>query len=144
MTDTEPKASGSEIAVGDEGPEVVVGEFERKDFVKYAGASGDFHPVHYDDQYAAAAGNPDVFAQGMLTAGIGARFVTKWFGLANVDQYGVRFQKRVFPGDTVSVNGEVTAVNRTEETVEVEADIIATNTDGEVVLSGDTKVSLQP
>lgn len=85
MTDewSTPLAAG-DVEVGDAGPELVVEDLEREDFVRYAGASGDFNPIHYDVPYAHEAGHPDVIAQGMLTAGFAAHLAADWFGLANV------------------------------------------------------------
>jgi acyl dehydratase len=143
MTEERPTPpTGSDLEVGDAGPEVVVEDLSREDFVKYAGASGDFHPVHYDVPYARDAGNPDAFAQGMLTAGFGASLVADWFGLANVNRYSVRFQARVFPGETVTVTGEVSAVEETDRGVSVEADIVAKTDADEVVLSGQASALL--
>lgn len=127
---------GADVAVGDTGPEVVVEDLEREDFVRYAGASGDFNPIHYDEPYATAAGNPSVFGQGMLVAGFASHMVADWFGLAAVKRFGVRFRARVWPGDTVTVTGEVTEVTRHDDGATVEATVEATNQDGDVVLGG--------
>jgi acyl dehydratase len=89
--------TAADIAIGDTGPTVVVEELEREDLVRDPGASGDFNPIHYDVPYARESGNPDVFAQGMFTAGFGAHFGSDWFGLSNVTPYSVRFQAQVFP-----------------------------------------------
>lgn len=141
MTDAyRDELSISDIAVGDSGPELHVETLERADFVRYAGASGDFNPIHYDVPYARDAGNPDVFAQGMLTAGFGAHLVADWFGLGNVVAYRVRFQDRVYPGDSLDITSEITDVNR--ETGTVEADLVATNDEGATVLSGSARASL--
>ena len=134
--------AGESVAVGDEAPEVVVEDLERADFVRYAGASGDFNPIHYDEPYATEAGNESVFAQGMLTGGFAAHAVADWFGLANVRRFTVRFQSRVFPGDTVTAGGEVTAVERTGEATVVDADLVVTNQDGTEVLSGSATAEL--
>lgn len=130
------------VAVGDEAPEVVIEDLTRRDFVQYAGASGDFNPIHYDEPYATSAGNESVFAQGMLTGGFAAHMVADWFGLANVRQYTVRFQARVFPGDTVTAGGVITAVDHSRETTVVEADLTVTVQDGREVLSGSATAEL--
>ena len=143
MTDAfETPVSPEELEIGDSGPEVVVEELERRDFVKYAGASGDFNPIHYDEPYATEAGNPSVFAQGMLTAGFGAHMAADWFGLGNIMYYGVRFQARVFPDDTITVQGEITDIDRSGDETIVDADISAVNQDGDVVLTGSVTASL--
>lgn len=133
---------GAELSVGDTGPEVVVENLERRDFVKYAGASGDFNPIHYDDPLAREAGYESVFAQGMLTAGIASHQVSDWFGLANVTAFGVRFQSQVWPGDTVRATGEVTAVTPVGEQTAVDADLVVETDDGEVVLTGSATAEL--
>jgi acyl dehydratase len=141
MTDAyAEELSIADVAVGDPSPELHVEDLQRADFVRYAGASGDFNPIHYDVPYARDSGNPDVFAQGMLTAGFGAHLVADWFGLANVVAYRVRFQDRVYPGDSLEIDGEITDVDRERGTVE--ADIAATNGDGATVLSGSARAEL--
>lgn len=132
--------SVSDVDVGDAGPTVVVEDLERKHFVKYAGASGDFNPIHYDEPYARAAGNESVFGQGMFTAGVTSRVVTDWFGLESIDSFGVRFQSQVFPGDSIVATGEI--VGEESEAGVVEADLEATNQHGETLLTGSATATL--
>lgn len=129
------------LEVGDAGPTVVVEDLERKQFVTYAGASGDFNPIHYDEPYATAAGNESVFGQGMFTAGITSRVVMDWFELRDVASFGVRFQSRVFPGDTVVATGEVVDLDRASGTAETELE--ATTADGKTLLTGSATVDLE-
>lgn len=129
-----------EVGVGDAGPTVVVEDLERKHFVKYAGASGDFNPIHYDEPYARAAGNESVFGQGMFTAGVASRVVTDWFGLDSIDSFGVRFQSQVFPGDTIVATGKIVDSQPEEGVVEVALE--ATNQHGETLLTGSTTATL--
>jgi acyl dehydratase len=89
------------VAAGDSGPPFGVGPITRTDIVRYAGASGDFNPVHHDEPFALSAGLPSVMAHGMLSAGILASFVTRWFGAGAVRRYKVRFRERVWPGDVL-------------------------------------------
>ena len=88
--------------VGDEAPPVVVSNITRTHIVKYAGASGDFNAVHYDELYAIRAGNDRVFAIGMMTAGFVSRMVTDWVGDGTLRKFKVRFATRIWPGDTVT------------------------------------------
>lgn len=127
-----------ELSVGDEGPTVVIEDVSRSDFVRYAGASGDFNPIHYDEPYAEAAGNPSVFGQGMLTAGFAAHLATKWFGLEPIRRFETRFLNRVWPGDDLTVTGEVTAV----EDSTVTASLTVTNGDDSAVISGEVVADL--
>ncbi|ELY64966.1 FAS1-like dehydratase domain-containing protein [Natrinema versiforme] len=126
---------------GDTGPTVVVEDLERQHFVKYAGASGDFNPIHYDEPYATAAGNESVFGQGMFTAGVTSRVVANWFDLRDVMSFGVRFQSRVFPGDTVVASGEVAEIDADAGTVDAELE--ARTTDGETLLTGTATADLE-
>jgi acyl dehydratase len=68
----------------------------RVDLVKYAGASGDFNPIHWDEKFAKSVGLPDIIAHGMFTMAEGGRFVTDWAGDPGaVVDYGVRFSSMV-------------------------------------------------
>ena len=84
------------------------GPLTRTDFVRYQGASGDFNPIHHNEEYAKSAGFPTVFSVGMLQAGILATYVTDWLGAANVRRFGVQFREQVWPGDTLTCTGTVT------------------------------------
>ena len=119
------------LSAGDVGPAVTVGPFARQHFVRYAGASGDFNPVHYDEPYATGAGHPSVFGQGMLTAGVAAQAVADFVGIDRVCSFGVRFQSRVWPGDVVTARTGVAAVGE-----EVTLDVTVDRDDGETVLTG--------
>ena len=65
-----------DVKEGDALPEIRVDKLTRTDFVRYAGASGDFNPIHHDQTFAEASGNPTVFAMGMLNASILSRVIT--------------------------------------------------------------------
>ncbi|MGN6445838.1 MaoC/PaaZ C-terminal domain-containing protein [Amnibacterium sp.] len=86
--------SAERLEVGDV---VATGSFEidRDDLVRYAGASGDFNPIHYRDDVATAAGLPGVLAHGMLTMGLAVQPVVERFGADRVLDYGVRFTRPV-------------------------------------------------
>ena len=94
-------------------PERSFGPLSRTDIVRYAGASGDFNPIHIDAPYARATGAPDVFAMGMLPAGYLAHAASDWLGgPASFRRFKVRFAARVWPGDTIACTGVVTAVTK--------------------------------
>jgi acyl dehydratase len=96
------------VAVGAELGEVVFGPVTRADIVRYAGASGDFNPIHIDEGYARATGAPTVFAMGMLPAGYLAHAVSDWFGGPHrLRRFKVRFSARVWPGDELVCSGRV-------------------------------------
>ena len=97
------------------------GPISRTDMVKYQGASGDFNPIHHDEEFAKSAGFPTVFSVGMLQAGILATFATDWLGAENVRRFAVQFREQVWPGDTLVCSGEV--VKRYEEHGERKVDL---------------------
>ena len=102
-----------EVEVGTELPELRL-RVRRADLVRYAGASGDFNPIHWNDRTARAVGLPGVIAHGMLTMALAGRSVSEWAGdPGRVQEYGVRFTKPVVvpdddTGAELVVTGKVT------------------------------------
>lgn len=128
--------SYDDLSIGDEAPALVVEKLSRTNFVRYAGASGDFNPIHYDDTIATSVGNPSVFGQGMLTAGLMARVVKDWFGPEAMRRYQVRFSKQVWPGDTLTFAAKITGKREDGGEKLVDLECSATNQDGVEVLTG--------
>ena len=124
------------LKVGDEAPPLVVEDLTRTHFVRYAGASGDFNPMHHDDTMATKMGNPSVFGHGMLTAGLQARVVKDWFGPEALRRFQVRFSKQVWPGDTITFAARVTGKRDEGGEHLVDLETTATNQDGVEVLTG--------
>jgi acyl dehydratase len=95
--------------VGDELPPLQV-RVTRNDLIRYAGASLDFNPIHWNEQLAKDVGLPDVIAHGMLTMALGGRLVTDWVGdPGKVIEYGVRFTRPVVvPNDDQGALVELT------------------------------------
>lgn len=100
-----------EVAVGDALPSLTL-RVPRAQLVRYAGASGDFNPIHFSDRVAAAVGLPGVIAHGMLTMALSARILTDWAGDPTaVQDYGVRFTRPVVvPDDDEGALVEISAV----------------------------------
>ncbi|KMM39418.1 MaoC/PaaZ C-terminal domain-containing protein [Guptibacillus hwajinpoensis] len=73
--------------------------------VRYAGASGDFNPIHTVVPVAKEAGLPDVIAHGMLIMGMAGQAITTWFNHDQIKNFSVRFQKMTFPGEELTVKG---------------------------------------
>ncbi|MEY9927859.1 acyl dehydratase [Catenulispora sp. GP43] len=128
----------ADVAKGDVLPEQTF-PIRRVDLVKYAGASGDFNPIHWNERFAQSVGLPDVIAHGMFTMAEAVRVVTDWCGDPGmVVEYQVRFTKPVVVPDGVdeasgarlTVTGRVSAVN---EDGTVRVDLVATS-GGEKVL----------
>lgn len=126
------------LKVGDTHEAVVIENVNRTHIVKYAGASGDFNPLHHDDGAAKnLAGYPSVFAHGMLSMGLTGRMLTDWLGPVALKKFGVRFTKQVWPGDTLTAKAEVTAVNDGVATIRV----VTVNQNGESVVEGEAQAS---
>ena len=134
------KLRASQLKVGDTREAVLVENLSRTQIVMYAGASGDFNPIHHDETFATkAAGYPSVFAHGMLTMGMTGRLLTDWLGDGVLREYGVRFVKQVWPGDSLTAKGTVTAIGD-DGTVEIE--VVTTNQKGEAVVAGSARATL--
>jgi acyl dehydratase len=127
-----------ELKVGDTNEATVIENVNRSHIVKYAGASGDFNPLHHDDGIAKnMAGYPSVFAHGMLSMGLTGRMLTDWVGATALRNYGVRFTKQVWPGDTLTATGEVTSVNEVDGERRATIKVVTTNQKGESVVEGE-------
>ena len=124
------------IEVGDEAEPLVVEDLTRTNFVRYAGASGDFNPMHHDDTVATSVGNPSVFGHGMLTAGLMARVLKDWFGPEALRRFQVRFAKQVWPGDTLTCSAKVTGKREEDGQRLVDVECAVTSQDGVEVLTG--------
>ncbi|MGD9987508.1 MaoC/PaaZ C-terminal domain-containing protein [Pseudonocardia sp.] len=133
-----PAPDLSAVAEGDELPPLTL-RITRADLVRYAGASGDFNPIHWNDRTAGAVGLPGVIAHGMLTMALAGRFVTGWVGdPAAVRSYGVRFTRPVVvpdddEGATLELSGKVRALTETDGVRIARIDIVA-KFDGRTVL----------
>lgn len=123
----------NELNVGDTYTECLVEDLKRTQIVQYAGASGDYNPLHTDEIFTVqVAGYPSVFAHGMLTMGMTGGMLTNYVGDGRLTKYGVRFTNQVWPGDTLHSTATVESV---EDGI-VNLNVETTNQDGVVVLSG--------
>lgn len=122
---------------------VVYPALTRTDLVRYAGASGDFNPLHHDLDYARRAGLPDVMAHGMLSAGLLASALTKWFGAGSIAGYSVRFRSPVWPGDVLVAHCrrlEAEPAPDSNSLARAELELVRSN--GEVVLAGTARLRI--
>ncbi len=125
----------SELKVGDSYEEVVIHDLSRTQIVMYAGASGDYNPVHSDELFTTkVAGYPSVFAHGMLSMGLTGKMLTNYVGDGRLTKYGVRFKSQVWPGDTLTAKATVEAIHQAENLVDLA--ISTVNQDGQEVVSG--------
>ena len=112
---------------------VLVDDLKRTTIVQYAGASGDYNPLHSDEIFATqVAGYPSVFAHGMLTMGMTGRLLTDTVGDGMLTRFGGRFTSQVFPGDTLTATLTVDSV----EGDIAEMTVVTKNQDGTVVFQG--------
>jgi len=111
-------------------------ELDRTDLVMYAGASGDFNPMHTNEVAAKDAGLPSVFGHGMFTAGLLGTALTDYVGVGNLRLYKVRFTKQTWPGETLTT--EVTVESKYEQDGEhrVDLECAVVNQEGEAKITG--------
>ena len=130
-----------DVKEGDTAPELRH-ELTRTDLVMYAGASGDYNPMHTDEVKAQAAGLPSVFGHGMFSAGLLATSLTDYVGIGNVRHFQVRFAKQTWPGETLVSRNTVTAKREEDgqRLVDFECELI--NDDGEVKVAGSATAAL--
>ncbi len=127
----------SKLKVGDTHTETLGEDLKRTQIVQYAGASGDYNPVHTDEIFATKmAGYPSVFAHGMLTMGMTGKMVTNYVGDGRLTKYGVRFTSQVWPGDDLKATATVEAIREEKGKYYVDIKIETVNQKGVVVLSG--------
>ena len=124
-----------DVHEGDTGPEFSH-ELTRSDLVRYAGASGDFNPMHTDEIAATGAGLPSVFGHGMFTMGMLGKALTDYVGVGSLRTYKVRFTKQTWPGETLTARVRVAKKydEDGEHRVDLECEVV--NSDGEPKVSG--------
>ena len=138
---TEDRLFFEDVCEGDEIPELSI-EVTRTHIVKYAGAGGDFNPIHHDESFATAIGLPSVFAMGLMQGGYLARALTDWVGVGNLRLYKIRFTGQVWPGETIVCKAKV--ARKYEESGEnrVDCELSVVNQNGDSKIDGTAVVSL--
>ena len=135
----------SKIKVGDTHTAQIVDNLSRTQLVQYAGASGDYNPLHSDEVFTKeVAKYPSVFAHGMLTMGMTGRMVTDLVGDGRLTAYGVRFTQQVWPGDTLTATATVDAVREEDGQHLVDLSVTTVNQDGDVVVMGKATAKVNP
>ena len=138
---SEQKLFFDDVNEGDEAPERSH-ELTRTDLVQYAGASGDFNPMHTDEVKAKEAGLPSVFGHGMFSAGFLATAITDYVGVGNLKRFKVRFAKQTWPGETFSTKVVVTGKRKENGDNLVDLECTLVNQDGEVKVAGEATADL--
>lgn len=135
----------SQLNIGDTHSETVVENLTRTQIVQYAGASGDYMPLHTDEVYAReVAGYPGVFAHGMLSMGATGVMLTNWVGDGRLTEYSARFTRQVWPGDDLTATATVTAIDSIEGQHFVQLDVVTVNQDGQTVIDGKATARIDP
>lgn len=123
---------------GDKLPVVTKGPVTQVDLVRYAGASGDFNPIHFDDAAAKQAGLDGVIVHGMLTMAYVGQMLNEFAGNdALLKEFSVRFRAMVKPGDTINCSGEITRVERQDSSdVQVTVSVLAETDTSQTAIKG--------
>lgn len=131
-----------DVNVGDEMPSLVKEPVTRTQLVRYAGASGDLNPLHFDDEFAKSAGMGGVIAHGMLVMGFAGQAITQWFPRKYLRKFGARFVGMTGLGEQITVKGSVTQKSQENGENFIAGTITASAQDGSIKLNGDFKVAL--
>jgi len=138
---TEIKRYFEDVRDGEELPSFEV-TVNRTHFVRYAGAGGDFNPVHHDEEFAKAVGLPSVFAMGLMHGGFLTRVATDWAGVENIRRFKIRFTAQVWPNDTLTCKGNVVGKSVEGDKNLVHLDLFVVNQHGQNAIVGEATVSL--
>ena len=134
-----------DLKVGDTITQRLVEDLKRTQIVQYAGASGDYNPLHTDEIFTTkVAGYPSVFAHGMLTMGMTGKMLTDYVGDARLTKYGVRFTSQVWPGDTLDSTATVKEIKDEGGKKLALLDVSTKNQNGVEVLSGYAEARVDP
>jgi acyl dehydratase len=127
-----------QLQVGESVQEIQLEPVSRIDLIKYAGASGDFNPIHTIDEEAKKAGLPGIIAHGMWTMGNLAKLFTPYFEEGFVKDYSIRFKNMVFLNDVITLQATLKEVNEPNLRFQVQA----VNQNGNEVLKGEVLFTL--
>jgi acyl dehydratase len=130
-----------DLAVGDEAP-VRTHTLTRTDLVRYAGASGDFNPMHHDEIQATAAGQPTVFGHGMFSMGFLGSAITDFVGVGTLTSYKVRFARQTWPGEELATKIVVAGARTDDGRHLVDLDVRLVNEAGEEKVVGQATAAL--
>jgi acyl dehydratase len=137
--------SAKQLKVGEIYEEQVVDNLTRTQIVQYAGASGDYNPIHTDEVYTTkVAGYPSVFAHGMLSMGMTGKMLTNLVGDGRLTKFGVRFTRQVWPGDTLTTKATVEAIREENGIHLVDLTVSTVNQDGAEVANGYATARIDP
>tara|TARA_B110001454_G_scaffold59456_1_gene58178 strand:+ start:169 stop:588 length:420 start_codon:yes stop_codon:yes gene_type:complete len=133
-----------DINIGDIHTATLVEDLKRTQIVQYAGASGDYNPLHTDEIFTTKiAGYPSVFAHGMLSMGLTGTMLTNYVGDGALKKYGVRFTNQVWPGDTLKSTTTITAIRDQDGERVIDLEIVTTNQNDVAVVTGNATAKIE-
>lgn len=133
-----------DINTGDIHTATLVEDLKRTQIVQYAGASGDYNPLHTDEIFTTKiAGYPSVFAHGMLSMGLTGTMLTNYVGDGALKKYGVRFTNQVWPGDTLKSTTTITAIKDQDGERVIDLEIVTTNQNDVAVVTGNATAKIE-
>jgi acyl dehydratase len=130
-----------DVSEGDAAPEVRHA-LTRTDLVRYAGASGDFNPMHHDEVAAQEVGLPSVFGHGMFSMGMLGRAISDWVGVGALRSFRVRFTKQTWPGEELISSVTVTAKREEGGEHLVDLAVSLANAEGQIKAEGNAIAAL--
>jgi acyl dehydratase len=131
----------SELNTGDKLPTYKT-TVTRTDFVKYAGAGGDFNPLHHDEVLAKSVGLPSVFSMGLLQGGILSKVLTDWAGPSAIKKYKIRFMSPVWPNDELTFGAIVKRKTGEKNISKLGFELYVENQKGDRVIEGEADLEL--
>lgn len=133
----------SELKIGDSHSEEVCKNLSRTQIVQYAGASGDYNPLHSDEVFTTKiAGYPSVFAHGMLSMGMTGKMLTNYVGDGRLTKFGVRFTSQVFPGATLTATATISDIREEGGVQYADISVSTTDEEGTEVIKGSATARL--
>lgn len=131
-----------DFTVEQELPPLTKEPIDQIQLVKYAGASGDFNPLHYMDSIGKMAGTGGVIAHGMLIMGFTGQAVDRWIPRRHLKKLAVRFVGMTKPGDKITVHGKITAIQPEQDTGTLTGEVTAVDQTGDVKIKGTFEAQL--
>ena len=135
-------AKFEDVKVGDELPSYVHEKVTRTDLVKYAGASGDYNPMHHDEGMATKAGMPSVFAHGMFSMGLLSNVLVNYAGPGSVQSFDVQFRAITWPEEKITCTGKVTGKREEAGKKLVDVDLLCETKPGTKTIIGKATLAL--
>ena len=131
-----------DVEVGDKIPELVKEPITETQLVMYAGASGDFNPMHTVHKFGEKAGFGGVIAHGMLGMAFAGQLITDWLGAGAMTKFSVRFLGIIKPKDVITCHGKITKKYSDGGKNYIDCDLVLVKQNGDTVITGSTKVIL--